>query len=177
LIKGGKGGANTNLTGLRFEKETSLRDLLEATGYEIVEQPRGLFDLVLKNGHEVGVSAKGAKLYRFLESQGIDHENRISARLLPDEALFVAKSRTLYVIEKKFMSVSGSVDEKPQTADFKKKQYLKLVSGSEISIKFIYVFNSSWWDKPRYKDTFDYIKSVGCDYFFDEIPLKVLELE
>ena len=78
-------------------------------------------------------------------------------------------------IEKKYQQTDGSVDEKLQTSGFKLKQYRKLVEGTSIEVKFIYVLND-WFHNPRYKDVLDYIKEVKCDYFFNEIPIEVLGL-
>ena len=36
MIKGGKGGANTNKTGLEFEKKTSLAEALSQSNFEVV---------------------------------------------------------------------------------------------------------------------------------------------
>ena len=43
--------------------------------------------------------------------------------------LLVIVRETLFIIEVKYQQVEGSVDEKLQTCDFKRKQYLKLVVG------------------------------------------------
>jgi hypothetical protein len=83
---------------------------------------------------------------------------------------------TLHIIEIKFQYGTGSVDEKLQTCDFKRKQYLKLVSDLGLSVAFIYVLNSDWFDVPRYKDVFEYIRSVNCNYCFDRLPLEWLGL-
>ena len=52
----------------------------------------------------------------------------ISKKLLPDDCIFVIINNTLFIIECKFQQVAGSVDEKLQTCDFKKKQYQKLLA-------------------------------------------------
>ena len=35
---------------------------------------------------------------------------------------------------------------------------------------------SDWFKQPEYKDTLDYIHSVGCDYYFKYVPLSRLGL-
>ena len=42
---------------------------------------------------------------------------------MPDESFFNIKTNKLIIIEKKWQQIEGSVDEKLQTCDFKKKQY------------------------------------------------------
>jgi len=71
--------------------------------------------------------------------------------------------------------VAGSVDEKLQTCDFKKKQYKKLMSPLNIDVEYIYIL-SDWFRDPTYKDTLDYIISVGCHYYFKYLPLEKIGL-
>ena len=118
---------------------------------------------------------KKYKFYDFLEEYGIDWKDIISKRLLPDDCIFVIINNTLFVIECKFQQVAGSVDEKLQTCDFKKKQYQKLLSRANIDVEYVYLL-SDWFRKPEYKDVLDYIISVRCQYYFEYIPLKKLGL-
>ncbi len=69
----------------------------------------------------------------------------------------------------------GSVDEKLQTCDFKKKQYKKLMAPLNIEVEYIYILDD-WFRKPEYKDALDYIISVGCQYYFQYLPLYKLGL-
>ena len=62
-----------------------------------------------------------------------------------------------------------------QACDFKKKQYKKLFSQLNIEVEYIYVL-SEWFKKPGYKDALDYIISVGCQYYFEYLPLQKLGL-
>ncbi len=84
-------------------------------------------------------------------------------------------NNTLYIIECKHQQVPGSVDEKLQTCDFKRKQYKKLMAPANIDVEYVYLL-SNWFRKPGYKDVLDYIQSVGCDYYFEYIPLARLGL-
>lgn len=169
MKKAGRGGANT-ITGLRFEERADLLSLLKATdGYSV----KG--NTVFYHGTEVARSYRKHGLYKFLESQGVDYKSIISKKLLPDEALYVVVNNTLFIIEMKFQQVGGSVDEKLQTCDFKKKQYKKLLATINIEVEYIYIL-SDWFRKPEYKDTLDYIISVGCQYYFQYLPLQKLGL-
>lgn len=76
---------------------------------------------------------------------------------------------------KKYQARSGSVDEKLQTCDFKKKQYTKLFKPLNIKVEYYYVLND-WFRKPEYEDVFEYIESVGCKYFIEELPLDEIGL-
>lgn len=71
--------------------------------------------------------------------------------------------------------MAGSVDEKLQTCDFKNKQYNKLLAPLRISVKYVYIL-SDWFKKDVYKDVLRYVNSVGCHYFFYELPLDFLGL-
>lgn len=171
MIEGGKGGATTNKHGLAFESRVDLRKVFDKLkGYEVKEN-----DLYF-SGKLVAKFYKKYGLYsRLLSEKKIDYEKIISKKLLPDETIFVLKNETLYIIEMKFQKVSGSVDEKLQTCDFKKKQYTKLLGKAQIKVKYIYILND-WFKKPEYKDVLDYVKSVGCDYYFENLPFSVLDL-
>lgn len=164
MIKGGKGGANTR-TGIVFEGRVDLVNRFkELPGYEVRDS------IIYFDGVKVAHYFKKRSLYRYLESQNIDYKNYISKRLEPDNALYVVKDNTIYIIEMKFQIVGGSVDEKLQTCDFKKKQYRKLFSALNYEVEYIYLL-SDWFRKPEYKDVRDYIISVGCYYYFEYLPL------
>lgn len=75
----------------------------------------------------------------------------------------------------KFQKVAGSVDEKLQTCDFKRKQYTKLMAPLNIEVEYIYIL-SDWFNTPAYKDTLDYVISAGCHYYFKYLPLHKLGL-
>jgi hypothetical protein len=169
MIEKGIGGGNT-VTGINFEKEVSLLTLLDSKeGYSV----KG--NAIFYNNKEVAQSYQKHSLYKYLASKGVDYKKFISKKLLPDEAIYVIKNNTLFVIEIKFQKTSGSVDEKLQTCDFKKKQYKKLFAPLNIDIEYIYIL-SDWFRKPGYKDTLDYILSMGCYYYFQYLPLEKIGL-
>lgn len=131
---------------------------------------------VFYHNEDVGQIFKKHELYsQFLEPRGIDWRNCISAKLLPDNGIYVIINNTVYIIEVKTQNVGGSVDEKLQTCDFKKKQYQKLFFPLNIEVQYIYILDD-WFRNPRYKDVLDYIISVGCQYYFQYIPLQKLGL-
>lgn len=113
--------------------------------------------------------------YKFLSEQKVNWKTIISKKLLPDDSIYVIINNTLFIIECKFQQVAGSVDEKLQTCDFKKKQYQKLLSQLNIEVEYVYLL-SDWFKKPEYKDVLDYIISVRCSYYFEYIPLNKLGL-
>lgn len=170
MIRGGTGGGNT-LTGLVFESRVDLKEVIRPIpGYKISG------DEVFFEGQKIAELYQKNKIYKkLLEPNGIDYSKIISKKLLPDDALYLINGKTLFIIEIKFQEVAGSVDEKLQTCDFKNKQYKKLFSLLAIPVKYVYVLND-WFKKPEYKDVLDYIESVGCYYFFHEVPFRFLGL-
>lgn len=169
MIFGGKGGGNTK-TGLVFEGTTDLADFLNSQkGYKVQDGN------VFYNDELVGRIFKKSGFYKFLDELNINWKNLISKRLFPDNSIFVIVANTLFIIECKFQQVAGSVDEKLQTCDFKRKQYQKLLAPANIEAEYIYLL-SDWFRKPEYKDVLDYIHSVHCYYFFEYIPLSKLGL-
>jgi hypothetical protein len=171
MIKGGVGGANTNRTGLKFEKDTDIKDSIKnVNGYTIKDE-----EIYFKDKKVAEIYSK-YRLYKvLLPKLNIDWTKRVSAKLLPDEAIFIIKDSTLFIIEKKMQTGTGSVDEKLQTCDFKKKKYEKLLEGTNIKVEVAFVL-SDWFKSPKYKDSLDYIKSVNCHYFFNVLPLEFLGL-
>lgn len=154
------GGARTNENGLKFERDTDLLKVIGSIkGYKIVGNK------VLKNDILVAEYFSKRSLYDdFLNPRGINHIDYISAQLLPDD-VFITGS-TCYIIEKKFQSVNGSVDEKLVTFPFKMQQYQKMFSPLNIEVKFYYLLNDWFKEKGKYQDTLAYIENQGSRYFF-----------
>ena len=169
MIKGGTGGANTNKTGLEFEKQTSLSQALTSAGFEVVR------DEISQDGQPVGRLIEKNKLYLFLQEKDIDWRSIISTRLLPDEAVYSLTGNSVTVVEKKWQEVSGSVDEKLQTCGFKLRQYNRLFAPLGVDVKYVYLLND-WFAHPRYADVLEYIRETGADYHFKTLPLELLDL-
>lgn len=164
------GGAKTNFNGLQFEGRTDLREAIrQHPVYNLNEREE------VVNGNVVVARyfEKHGLYKKLLEPKGINYKTVISKKLLPDGALLVGN--TLYIIEKKYQAGPGSVDEKLQTCDFKKKQYEKLFNPLGINVEFYYVLNK-WFEKEANRDVFEYIKNVGCKYFIENLPFNEIGL-
>lgn len=171
MRKGGIGGANTK-TGLLYEGKVDLIKFLSTKKDYSVKSHTIFF-----KGEEVAKTFKKWELYDYLEENGIEWEKCISAKLLPDDSIFVLINNTFFILEIKHQVTPGSTDEKLQTCDFKIKQYRKLLSRLNVEVQYIYIFNADWFDKPKYKDVLDYIISInGCSYYFDYLPLQKIGL-
>ena len=51
--------------------------------------------------------------------------------------------------------------------------YKKIIEQTGFETEYFYLLNS-WYEKVEYKDVKEYIKSVGCNFFIDEIGLEEL---
>lgn len=166
------GGAKTNKNGLSFEQTTSLEKALKQCGYNVNN-----YVISDSTGKKYGLSVQKNKLYsEFLKPNGIDYRDYNSKRWEPDECFINFTNKTAYIIEKKFQNSSGSVDEKLQGCDFKKKEYEKLFKPLGYKVEYLYIFND-WFRDKQYIDVLDYIKAVNCHYFFNMIPLSFLGLD
>lgn len=170
MIKNGKGGDLTK-SGLRFEEKSNLKKIIKKSpGYTLKKENNKPGEFIYYNNEKVGRIFIKNEFYAFLKENNIEWKKIISKRLIPDQALLVIIRDTLFVLEIKYQTVAGSVDEKLQTCDFKRKQYLKLVQPLQLRVEYVYILND-WFKKPEYKDTLDYIISVNCFYHFNTIPL------
>lgn len=169
MKKGGTGGGNT-ITGLIYEAKVDLGTFLnEQEGYEVVG-----FEVYYRHKHVANLFKK-YELYKYLSYKGVDWKKHISSQLLPDNCIYVIVNNTVFIIEVKHQQVGGSVDEKLQTCDFKKKQYTKLFAELNYKVEYIYILDD-WFKAEKYKDVRDYIISVGCHYYYNYIPLQELGL-
>ncbi len=169
MKKGGTGGGNT-ITGLIYEGKIDLATFIAAQKNYTVKGN----DVFYREVCVAHVFKKHA-FYDYLKTKGINWKEHISKQLLPDNAIYVIVNNTMFILEVKTQNVTGSVDEKLQTCDFKKKQYQKLLSQLNMEVQYIYILDD-WFRKPQYKDVLDYIISVGCQYYFNYIPLQKLGL-
>jgi hypothetical protein len=167
------GGAATNRNGLKFERETSLKDAFsKQTRYEVHKGDK-IFDT--HTNKEVGqlYDTWGAFYRNLITANGINYQDILSRQLQPDDAILVGS--TLYIIEKKYQESKGSADEKLQTCAFKKSQYTRLVEDLNLTVEYYYLL-SDWFYNDIYRDVKNYILEAGCKFFYKEIPLSELGL-
>ncbi|MCC7004685.1 hypothetical protein IT397_02090, partial [Candidatus Nomurabacteria bacterium] len=93
---GGVGGANTK-TGLVFEGRVDILEVFKRVpGYKVHTDGTILFKEKVVAQH-----LRKSLLYKFLDSKEIDYKDILSKKLLPDDAVYVPSSKTLYIIEMK----------------------------------------------------------------------------
>lgn len=170
------GGYKTNSNGLSFEGRTSLVESLDKN--EFIEiKIVGDQHHVLFNDKLCGYYTEKHSFYTmFLEKNNVDWRRLVSKKYLPDSVFINIMNKTVYIIEKKFQEGSGSVDEKLQTCDFKKKIYTRLIEQTGYSTEYYYLWNN-WFLRDEYKDVKEYIHSVGCKYFIESIELEELGIQ
>jgi len=181
MVRNGIGGANTQ-TGIMFEQKVDLATYLNnnIAEYNCIEKKykklRSKSYKIYYKGNLVAQTFQKYSLYAFLEERNIKWKDILSKQLLPDDCVYIIKNNTVFIIEIKFQKVNGSIDEKLQTCDFKKKQYKKLFAKLNYDkVEYIYVL-SDFYKAPKYQDILNYIHSMGCDYYFQYLPLSRLGL-
>ena len=172
MIKDGFWWGKT-ITWLNFEARASLQEKLKTLNWYRIENNHAVY---FQNKKVAEIYQKHDLYKNLLEPNWINYKTLISKKLLPDNAIYVIVKNTMYIIEIKYQEVAGSVDEKLQTCDFKKKQYERLLRPLKLIVEYCYVLRWEWFWKPEYKDVLNYIQAVWCKYFFDELPLDYLWL-
>ncbi|MBU4311681.1 MAG: hypothetical protein KJ706_03055 [Candidatus Omnitrophica bacterium] len=115
------------------------------------------------------------ELYKkLLEPNKIDYSKILSRKLLPDEAILSIKDKVLCIVERKSHENTRFVYEDLQACNFRNQQYKKLFAPLDIAVKYVYIL-SDYFRKKEYKDVLDYVKSVGCYYFFNKLPMEFLD--
>ena len=168
------GGSKTNLNGLSFEGRTDfIESLKNNKDFKVVKS--GFLSEIIYKGQSFGFYTEKHDFYKFLDSKSVDWRKLVSKKYLPDGVFMNKVNNKIYIIEKKFQSIGGSVDEKLQTCDFKKKIYENLIAplNDFTAIEYYYLLNE-WFQHKQYDDVKKYINSVGCKYFIEQIDLKDL---
>ncbi len=160
------------ITWLNFEDKVDFLTLIEKIPNYQIQNWYEVFYLWEK----VAEAYKKHELYKkLLEPKWIDYKKIISAKLLPDNAIYVIINNKLFIVEIKYQKVAWSVDEKLQTCNFKKAQYTKLLKPLKIKVEYCYVL-SNWFKQDKYNDTLNYVQAMDCKYFFETLPLDYLWL-
>lgn len=183
MIKGGSGGANTNKTGLKFEKNANFKNSIEKIGFiaELTEI-KDIYKVINKYNNQFGYIGEKRSFYKFFNSylsklykSEIKIENQVPKKLLPDKFYFNTIEDKLYIIECKYQQSSGSTDEKIQSALYKKRYYLQLLYKFYIPVEYIYIWNE-WFDKVGYDDVKKYLFENGIYYYINELPINRIGL-
>lgn len=164
MTKDGTGGANTNKNGLSNEKKQDLSLAVSNNNIDYDWWEKGL--KIHQMTKDITITQKHKFLDYILHKWDINWNTYLSKKLLADNVLIDHNLKKIYIIEIKYQEGAGSVDEKLQTVDFKSKQYKKLLKDSGYLVNYYYILND-WFKKGGYKDSLEYIESVGSKYFWD----------
>lgn len=153
----GAGGANTNKNGLPYEEMTDLRDK-----YTVIEK-RLNYDIIQFNGTEKQYkSCKQSKVFKTMDEHVDKNIMKAHGCKNPDECYIDETSKNMFIIEKKFQNVGGSVCEKIQTPDFKIWQYSRTFPTYSI----VYVYCLSDWFKENCKAELEYLEYKKIPIFW-----------
>lgn len=154
------GGKNTNKNGLPYEEKTSIEKFKNYKTKKTFGKNKNDFFLLFKfNGIKIRKFQKSG-----LKNYLIDDFNKECEKtLVPDEAFLHKKSKTIYILEKKFQQCSGSVDEKIQSGPFKLYYYQKMYP--DYNIKFCYVLSEWFFKKKKYKPELRFLKEYNIKIF------------
>ena len=165
------GGARTNVNGLLFEDFTALHHLLPliSGGTYNIQNMQLFINGVLQNNFMYLPKGRFRPFLRqmhpMLDAQ-ITNGSIWSKELRPDQVMIIGN--TINILEAKTQNGAGSVDEKLQTCDFKKKQFERLFTGL-YRVEYVYLLDD-WFLDNKYRDVKWYITASGCRYFFAKQP-------
>ena len=150
----GAGGAKTNENGKEFEKITSIEEHLEKNNFKKVKFGLG-------TSHYYYISEDNAITY--FTQQGLKKMYKeFNIWRYPDEAYMITKNGTtvLKILEKKNQNAEGSVDEKLQCGEFRKREYHEMFKGTIDKVELAFCL-SEWFYKRinNNEDKWNFLKS------------------
>jgi len=154
------GGANTNKNGLSYEKITDLADK-----YKIIKKNNNHSIIKFIDYNTIYIHTKQSQLFRYMKDNMNHNIDKGHGCKNPDECFIDEKKKIIFIIEKKFQQVNGSVCEKIQTVEFKLWQYNRTFP----EYKVVYIYCLSKWFKTNCKAELTYLKLkkipvfYGCD--------------
>ena len=197
------GGSGTNVSGLSFENDVYnfLVNELNHNGYRVIEARSDLkdiskterFDRIYKDNSLVGVIGTQNTIFKYLGK--LEFAKTFTSKIIPGKLKDVwskdlvpdiillnldGSKNKVNIFEIKYQKDSGSVDEKLQTAIFKKEMWKKLfkqiLDDGEI-INYEYILSSYFKKKAKqgktkfefhYEDVFNFLKSHSIKYFINQ---------
>lgn len=154
----GAGGSATNKNGLPYEKLTDLSSeycVIDVYRYCKIIKFNIYPDVLLKLSTQ-------ANLFKSMEHALNKDINKAHGCKNPDECYINESTKTMFILEKKFQQVGGSVCEKIQTPHFKLWQYKRTFPGYTI----VYMYCLSDWFKENCKAELEYLKDTDVPFFW-----------
>ena len=153
----GAGGANTNKNGLPYEELTDLHN-----NYQIIASNNEYNIIKFKNNENEYMATKQYGLFKCMKDELDTSICKAHGCKNPDECFIDKNRKTIFIIEKKFQQVGGSVCEKIQTPDFKVWQYRRTFPLYQI----VYIYCLSEWFKDNCKAELEYLQHKKIAVFF-----------
>ena len=158
----GAGGAKTNKNGLNYEQMTDLN-----TEFKIIQEAR--YWQIVEFTDESGKKKRFKRTCKANFFKSMKYFDMIDTSISkahgckqPDECYINYDNLAIYIIEKKFQQVNGSVCEKIQTSDFKLWQYGRTFP----KFKIHYIYCLSDWFKNNCKAELQYLKEKKVPVFW-----------
>ncbi len=155
----GAGGAKTNANGLQYEELTDLSSEFDS---EKTVKHKLFNEIFFKNIDKKYISTKQSNVFKYMNNKIDKSVNRGHGCKNPDECFIYEDTNTIFIIEKKFQQVGGSVCEKIQTAPFKIWAYKRTFP----NYKIVYIYCLSDWFKINCKAELEYLKENNINVFW-----------
>jgi len=155
------GGKNTNLHGLSYELLTNLE-----TEYTILKKYKHYSMIKFNNIKKVNqfIVTNKSNLFKYMRNKMNTTVPKAHGCKSPDECFINLDNKTMFIIEKKFQKVGGSVCEKVQTTDFKLWQYGRTFP----EYKIVYIYCLSDWFKKNCPAELEYLDYKKYPYFWGD---------
>jgi len=159
----GAGGANTNKTGLFYENTTSLMDMYTVLSECTSEKKTSTVQYIKFNNYtQTYVYASKNDFIKYMDP---DKKNEYAHGCKsPDECYIDETNKKIFIIEKKYQAVSGSVCEKIQSGPFKQWHFTRIFP--EYRIIYMYCLND--WFKTHCKVELEYLKEHSIPIFWGD---------
>lgn len=158
----GAGGANTNKNGLPYEELTDLQ-----TEYHVHYTNKYSSTISFNSYPDIEfISTNQSNMFKCMKQAMDSTINKAHGCKKPDECYIDNSNKIIFIIEKKFQQVGGSVCEKIQTPDFKLWQYQRTFP----EYKIVYIYCLSSWFKANCKAELEYLQYKNIPVFWGNSP-------
>lgn len=151
------GGANTNKNGLKYENITEL-----STEYCVLDKLKYHELIRFKTSEKTFKYTKQSKFKKCIQDKIKPDVPAVHGAHNPDECYIDEEDKIIFIIEKKFQQCAGSVCEKIQTADCKRRNYKKRIP----DYKIVYIYCLSDWFKYNCKSELEYLQDINIPVFW-----------
>lgn len=151
------GSSNTNANGLSYEKLTDL-----STHFTIIKNFKFSKIIIFDDYDTMFIRTTHSNFFKCMNKYIDKTIDKGHGCKNPDECYIDLNKKNIFIIEKKFQEVNGSVCEKIQSPDFKIWQYKRTFPNFNI----IYIYCLSYWFKLHCKAEIQYFSYKNIPYFW-----------